>query len=161
MRLGNGINSSAIGGHSIMNPNDIMNVASGAPTPWNPGDNKEIRSEKVVTQHRNFSKKEASDLRVKAATRTRQAKDNRQAYKSLRTIERADAADQASFRGYQTAVAKTTATKKGVDVAKAKALHNLTPAYANMGYSLGAAHSEAQVKVAEYQALYTEVNSRW
>lgn len=161
MRLGSTLNSNAIGGNSIMNPNDIMNVASGAPTPWNPGDNREIRTEKVVTQHRNFTKKEASELRVKAATRTRQSRDNRQAYKSLKTIERADAADQASFRGYQTAVANTTATKKKVDVAKAKTLHNLTPTYANMGYSLGAAHSEAQVKVAEYQAMYTEVNSRW
>jgi hypothetical protein len=161
MRLGNTLNNAAVNGNGIMNPNDIMNVASGAPTPWNPGDSREIRTEKVVTQHRNFTQKETDTLRVKAATRKRQSATNRKAYQALRKIEQADAMDQASFRGYQTAVATTTAKKKAVDVAKAKTLHNLTPAYANMGYSLGTAHSEAQVKVAEYQALYTEVNSRW
>ena len=51
-----------------------MHVASGAATPWNPGDNTEIRSKPVVTKHRNFSKKEADELRVNAAGKTRQAK---------------------------------------------------------------------------------------
>ncbi|WP_225895286.1 hypothetical protein [Leptolyngbya sp. NIES-2104] len=138
-----------------------MNVASGAPTPWNPGDASEIRTEKVVTNHKNFTQEEADKLRVSAATRQRQAKVNRQAYKSLRSIEQSDASDQASFRGYQTTVARTTATKKKVDVNKANTLYNLTPQYAKMGYSLSAAHHEAEVRVSEYQALYSEVSKRW
>lgn len=138
-----------------------MHVASGAATPWNPGDNTEIRSKPVVTKHRNFSKKEADELRVNAAGKTRQAKTNRQAYKSLRSIKRSDTSDHTAFRGYQTTVAGATAAKKGADVAKAKALYGLTGKYAGMGYSLGAAHDEAQVRVREYQALHTEVNNRW
>ncbi|MGV0028220.1 hypothetical protein [Phormidesmis priestleyi] len=138
-----------------------MNVASGAVTPWNPGDSSEIRTKQVIAKHRNFTKKEADQLRLEAATRQRQAKNNRQAYKSLRTIERADGSDQATFRGYQTTVATVTAAKKGSDVGKAKVLNGLTPKYANMGYSLGASHEEAQVKVREYQAMYTEVSNRW
>lgn len=160
MRLGNSV-SNATRANRIMTPNDVMNVASGAPTPWNPGDTSEIRTEKVVTKHRNFSGEEADKLRIKAADRKRQAKNNRQAYQSLRAIEQSDASDQASFRGYQTTVARTTATKKKTDVAKATTLHNLTPQYAKMGYSVGAAHHEAQVKVGEYQALYADVASRW
>ncbi|PSB14399.1 hypothetical protein C7B65_26490 [Phormidesmis priestleyi ULC007] len=58
-------------------------------------------------------------------------------------------------------VAGATAAKKGADVAKAKTLYGLTGKYAGMGYSLGAAHDEAQVRVREYQALHTEVNNRW
>lgn len=145
----------------VMSANDVMNVAHGAPTPWNPGDNSEIRTEAVVSRHKNFTKKEADGLRVKAATRTRQAKVNRQAYGALKKIERADATDQTTYRGYQTTVAGAVAVKKSADVAKAKTLHGLAPKYANMGYSLEAGHQEAQVKVQEYQALYTEVNSRW
>lgn len=147
--------------NSIMTPNDVMNVASGAPTPWNPGDSSEIRTEKVVSKHRNFTQEESDKLRVTAATRKRQAKNNREAYRALRSIEGADASDQASFRGYQTTVARTAASKKKADVGKAKALYNLTPQYAQMGYTLGAAHHDAQIKVSEYQALYSEVDRRW
>ena len=161
MRLGQNLRGGSAGVPSTMTPNDVMNVASGVPTPWNPGDNREIRTEKVVTQHRNFSQKEADELRVKAATRKRQAKVNRKAYQALRAIETADVSDQVAFRGYQTTVARAGATKKRADVAKAKTLHNLTPGYAQMGYSLSAAHDEAKVKVAELQALYTEVDRRW
>ncbi len=158
--LGKTISANNYGGTS-MKPNDVMNVGSHAVTPWNPGDSSEIRTEQVVNRHKNFAKKEADDLRVKAKTRQRQAKTNRQAYKALTAIERADSSDQTAFRGYQTAVATVTAAKKGADVSKAKVLNGLTPKYANMGYSLGASSDEAQVKVREYQALYTEVNSRW
>lgn len=160
MRLGSsGGNASKV--NQIMTPNDVMNVASGAPTPWNPGDSSEIRTEKVVTKHKNFSREEADKLRLSAANRKRQAKNNRQAYQALRSIEQSDASDQASFRGYQTTVARTTATKKKTDVNKANTLYNLTPQYAKMGYSLGAAHHEAQMKVGEYQALYSDVDRRW
>lgn len=161
MRLGQS-NRNSIGKDSnVMSPNDVMQVASGVPTPWNPGDSKEIRTEKVVTTHRNFSHKEADELRIKAASRQRQAKVNRKAYQALRKIETADVSDQAAFRGYQTTVARAAATKKRADVGKAKTLHSLTPAYAQMGYSLGAAHDEAKVRVAELQALHTEVDQRW
>ncbi len=160
MRLGTSSgNASKV--NQIMSPNDVMNVASGAPTPWNPGDTAEIRTEKVVTKHRNFTQEEADKLRLSAATRKRQAKNNRQAYQALRSIESSDAADQASFRGYQTTVARTAATKKKADVNKAKTLYNLTPTYAQMGYTLGAAHHDAQMKVSEYQALYSDVDRRW
>ena len=145
----------------LMTPNDVMNVGSGAVTPWNPGDNSEIRTRQVEQKHRNFSKQEVQDLRVQAANRSAQSKLNRQAYKSLRKIEHADGADQVSFRGYQTTVAKVTAGKKGADVAKATVLHGLTPAYAKMGYTLGAAANEAQVRVQELQATYHQVNQRW
>ncbi|MBE9011027.1 hypothetical protein IQ250_12500 [Pseudanabaenaceae cyanobacterium LEGE 13415] len=160
MRLGSSIgNSSKV--NRIMTPNDVMNVASGAPTPWNPGDTSEIRTEKVVTKHKNFSGEEADSLRLKAADRKRQAQNNRTAYKALRSIEQSDASDQANYRAYQTTVARTTATKKKSDVSKANTLYNLTPQYAKMGYSLGAAHHEAQMKVGEYQALYADVAKRW
>ena len=158
--LGNFLNSNDYSSQA-MSPNDVMNVASGAVTPWNPGDNSEIRTEAVVGRHKNFTKSEADDLRVTAATRSRQAKVNRQAYGALRKIERSDASDQATFRGYQTAVASSTAAKKGADVAKAKTLNGLAPKYAQMGYSLGASHDEAQVRVREFQHLHTEVSNRW
>lgn len=160
MRLGSS-NGKMSKVNQIMTPNDVMNVASGAPTPWNPGDSSEVRTEKVVTKHRNFTQEEADKLRITAATRKRQAKNNRQAYQALRSIESSDAADQSSFRAYQTTVARTTATKKKADVSKAKTLYNLTPAYAQMGYSLGASHHDAQMKVSEYQALYSDVSNRW
>ncbi|MBW4540778.1 MAG: hypothetical protein KME43_16750 [Myxacorys chilensis ATA2-1-KO14] len=144
-----------------MTPNDVMQVVSGAPTPWNPGDNSEIRTQEVISKHQNFTKKEADQLRVKAATRTKQSKDNRAAYAALRKIETADVRDQVAFRGYQTTVARAVAGKKGADVAKAKVLANLTPTYAGMGYTLGAAQSEAAVRVQELQALHSEVNKRW
>ncbi len=145
----------------LMTPNDVMNVGSGAVTPWNPGDNSEIRTRQVEQKHRNFSKQEVQDLRVQAANRSAQSKLNRQAYKSLRKIEHSDGADQVSFRGYQTTVAKVAAAKKGADVAKTQVLHGLTPAYAKMGYSLGASATEAQTRVRELQATYQEVNQRW
>lgn len=144
-----------------MTSKDVVSVAAGAVTPWNTGDNSEIRTEKVVVKHRNFSKKEADELRVKAAKRKREAKDNRKAYQALRKIESADATDQTSFRGYQTTVARVTATKKSADVAKAKTLAGLTPVYANLGYSLDDANTEAAVKVREYQELYAAVDNRW
>lgn len=160
MRLGtSGGNVSKV--NQIMTANDVMNVASGAPTPWNPGDTSEIRTEKVVTKHKNFTQEEADKLRISAATRKRQAKNNREAYRALRSIESSDASDQANFRGYQTTVARTTATKKKSDVGKAKTLYNLTPQYAQMGYTLGAAHHDAQIKVQEYQALHADVDRRW
>lgn len=154
-------NGSNYHGNGIMTPNDVMNVSSGAPTPWNPGDTSEIRTEKVVTKHTNFTQEQADSLTIKAAERKHQAKNNRQAYKALRSIEQSDLSDQASFRGYQNTVARVAAGKKGADVAQAKALHNLTPKYANMGYSLGAAAHDATLKVQEYQALYGDVAKRW
>ena len=145
----------------VMSADDVMNVAKGAPTPWNPGDNSEIRTEQVIARHKHFTKGEANQLREKAATRTRQAKTNRQAYGALKKIERADTSDQVTYRGYQTAVAGAAVSKKGADVAKANTLHGLAPRYAKMGYSLEAGHEEAATKVREYQNLYTEVSGRW
>ncbi|MGI0493422.1 hypothetical protein ACN4EG_16695 [Alkalinema pantanalense CENA528] len=142
-----------------MTPNDVMNTKG--ITPWNPGDNSEIRTNQVEQRHRNFSKQEVDGLRVQAAQRTAQAKLNRKAYQSLSKIENADRSDHTAFRGYQTTVAKVTAGKKGADVAKATVLHGLTPAYAKMGYTLGAAANEAQVRVQELQATYHQVNQRW
>lgn len=142
-----------------MTPNDVMNTKG--ITPWNPGDNSEIRTRQVEQQHRNFSKQEVDGLRVQAAKRTAEAKLNRKAYQSLSKIEHADRSDHTAFRGYQTTVAKVTAGKKGADVAKATVLHGLTPAYAKMGYTLGAAANEAQVRVQELQATYHQVNQRW
>ncbi|NJO43818.1 MAG: hypothetical protein HC769_25520 [Cyanobacteria bacterium CRU_2_1] len=144
-----------------INPNEVMRMDGQAITPWNPGDNSEIRTHQVVAKHKNFTKDEADKLRVQAATRTRQAKNNRQAYNALRKIENADAQDQQTYRQYQTTVAKTSASKKSADVGKAKTLYGLTGTYAKMGLSLGEAANEAQVKVAEYQALYSDVSRRW
>lgn len=160
MRLGQSRNatSNKLGG---MTPSDVMQVAGGAPTPWNPGDNSEIRTEQVISKHQNFSKKEVDQLRVKAATRKRQSKHNAKAYTALKTIETADTRDQVAFRGYQTGVARAVAAKKGADVNKAKTLAGLTPVYAGMGYSLGAAQDEATVRVAELRELHTDVNKRW
>lgn len=160
MRLGKS-NGSQLGGNGIMTPNDVMTVASGVPTPWNPGDNKEIRTERVVTKHTNFSADQADSLTVKAAERKHQAKNNRTAYKALRSIESSDLSDQVAFRGYQNTVARVAAGKKGADVAQAKTLHGLTPKYAGMGYTLGAAAHDAQLKVQEYQALYGDVGKKW
>lgn len=162
MRLGSSsLNSNSLNGNSIMTPNDVMNVTNGVPTPWNPGDNKEIRSQPVRREHRNFSQQEAAELAVKAANEKRQAQVNRQAYKALKSIESSDVSNHTQFRTYQATIAKGAAARKTADTNKAKVLHGLTPAYARMGYSLGAAHDAAKVKVAEYQALYTEVGSRW
>jgi hypothetical protein len=163
MRLGaSSFNGNSLSNNNgIMTPNDVMSVTSGVPTPWNAGDNKEIRSQPVVRQHRNFSQQEAADLTVKAANDKRQAQTNRQAYKALKSIEGSDVSNHTQFRAYQTTIAKGAAARKSADTNKAKALHGLTPAYARMGYSLGAAHDAAKVKVAEYQALYSEVGNRW
>lgn len=160
MKLGQTRNgtSGKVGG---MTPNDVMQVAGGAPTPWNPGDNSEIRTEQVISKHQNFTTKEVDRLRVKAATRKRQSKTNAKAYAALKAIETADTRDQVAFRGYQTGVARAVAAKKGADVNKAKTLAGLTPVYAGMGYSLGAAQDEATVRVQELHALHTDVDKRW
>jgi hypothetical protein len=146
---------------NVMNPNDVVKSSSGVPTPWNPGDSAEIRTQPVVQRHRNFSREEVARLRVQAAQRGAQAKTNRQGYQALRKIEGADVSDQASFRSYQGTVAKGQVARTAADVGKAKTLLGVAPTYAKMGYSLGAAHSESQVRVAEVQATYAEVQNKW
>lgn len=145
----------------VMNPNDVMQAGKGVMTPWNPGDRSEVRTESVVTRHRNFSAGEVERLRVKAAQRTHQAALNAKAYQSLRKIEGADRTDQVNYRSYQTTVAKAAAGKKQADVTSAKAMNGLAAQYAKMGYSLGASNNEASVKAAEFQALYTGNARKW
>lgn len=145
----------------VMTPNEVMQVGKGVPTPWNPGDRSEVRTEQVRHRHGNFSQHQADTLRVKAARRTYEAKVNAQAYQSLKKIENADRSDQANFRGYQTTVAKVAAGKKSADVASAKAMNGLTGKYAQMGYSLGASNHDTSTKVAEFQALYTGTARKW
>lgn len=160
MQLGKRNNASG-GRNTGMTPDDVMNVAAGACTPWSTGDNSEIRTEQVISKHQNFTAKEVNELRVKAATRKRQSKTNAKAYAALKSIETSDTRDQVAFRGYQTVVARAVAGKKGADVNKAKALAGLTPVYAGMGYSLGAAQNEATVRTQELHALHSEVDKRW
>jgi hypothetical protein len=158
--LGKNLNRTAGVTHT-MTPNDVMNVGKGIPTPWNPGDRSEVRTEQVRTRHKNFTQKEADDLRVKAAQRTHQAKVNAQGYQALKKIENADRSDHTNYRNYQTTVAKVAAGKKGADVASAKAMNGVATKYAQMGYSLGASNHETSNKVAEFQALYTGVSRKW
>jgi hypothetical protein len=146
---------------NVMNPNEVMKTGSGVPTPWNPGDDSEIRTKPVIQHHRNFKREEVAKLRVEASGRKAQAKLNRKGYAAMRGIEQADVSDQVAYRGYQGAVAKGQVTRKAADAGKAKTLLGTMPTYAKLGYSLGEAHTEAQTRVAEVQATYAEVQNKW
>ncbi|MEH1888776.1 MAG: hypothetical protein V7K92_04695 [Nostoc sp.] len=148
--------SLASGGHGIDKNRVLAPTDPTVINPVNAGSWETVRTAPINDTPRYYNKAEADALKQFSKQKREEARQAKRAYKSLQSLEEADAQVHTAHRGYIKKVADQELTKKRADVSTARHLHTQRPEYAGLGFGLDRAEDKASQRVEELKAKIKE-----